>query len=103
MEGKKSQNKYAIFILLLNMYQIFAFAQPSSVLISSQQSVKNSDDHNSFQHNKCEPIQIPLCQDLNLYNKTIFPNLLGHSKQDEGEHSFLFIFEKKFSHIRFFI
>ncbi|XP_028282342.1 atrial natriuretic peptide-converting enzyme-like [Parambassis ranga] len=31
----------------------------------------------------CEPISIPLCQDLS-YNQTIFPNLLGHTSQREA-------------------
>lgn len=32
---------------------------------------------------KCEPISIPLCQDIE-YNMTIFPNLLNHQKQEEA-------------------
>ncbi|XP_065073615.1 frizzled-like [Ochlerotatus camptorhynchus] len=34
-------------------------------------------------HNRCEPITIPFCTDIQ-YNKTIMPNLLGHAKQDEA-------------------
>ena len=79
------RNKYGGFYFLLIIEIVFSVvAQPSSVVISSHQNTGKSDDFNGFQHNKCELISIPLCQDL-LYNKTIFPNLLGHTKQDEGK------------------
>ena len=32
---------------------------------------------------RCEPITIPLCQDIQ-YNKTVFPNLLSHRNQEEA-------------------
>ena len=32
----------------------------------------------------CEPLTIPLCQGLQLYNDTIFPNMLNHSSQQEA-------------------
>ena len=32
---------------------------------------------------RCEPITIPLCQDIQ-YNKTIFPNLIQHRNQEEA-------------------
>lgn len=32
---------------------------------------------------KCEPITIPVCVDVP-YNSTIYPNILGHTKQDES-------------------
>lgn len=32
---------------------------------------------------RCEPITIPMCQDLQ-YNMTIFPNLMNHQKQDDA-------------------
>ncbi|CAH1245653.1 FZD1 [Branchiostoma lanceolatum] len=31
----------------------------------------------------CEPLTIPLCQDM-MYNMTVLPNLIGHTKQDEA-------------------
>ena len=34
-------------------------------------------------HGKCEPIQIPLCKDIQ-YNETIMPNLLSHTKQEDA-------------------
>lgn len=34
-------------------------------------------------HGRCEPISIPLCQDLP-YNETIMPNLLNHHKQEDA-------------------
>ena len=32
----------------------------------------------------CEPLTIPLCQGLQLYNDTIFPNTLKHNSQQEA-------------------
>ncbi|XP_035692857.1 uncharacterized protein LOC118427278 isoform X2 [Branchiostoma floridae] len=31
----------------------------------------------------CEPLTVPLCQNM-MYNETVFPNILGHTKQDEA-------------------
>ncbi|CAL4066245.1 unnamed protein product, partial [Meganyctiphanes norvegica] len=35
------------------------------------------------QHNRCEPITITLCKDIQ-YNTTIMPNLLNHQSQEEA-------------------
>lgn len=34
-------------------------------------------------HGKCKPITVPFCQGLP-YNETIFPNIIGHSNQEEA-------------------
>ena len=34
-------------------------------------------------HGKCEPIQVPLCKEIQ-YNETIMPNLLNHQKQEDA-------------------
>lgn len=34
-------------------------------------------------HDKCEPIRVPFCNDIQ-YNETIMPNILGHTKQEEA-------------------
>ena len=34
-------------------------------------------------HGRCEPITIPICREIP-YNMTIFPNLMGHTSQDEA-------------------
>lgn len=34
-------------------------------------------------HGRCEPINIPLCKDIQ-YNQTIMPNLLTHTKQEDA-------------------
>lgn len=73
-------------LLLFTLFQIY-FCQPSNILISSseqQQSSRNDYDHLNQLHPKCEPIQIPLCQEMKMYNMTIFPNLVGQTKQEEG-------------------
>ena len=41
------------------------------------------DDAMLQEHDKCEPITIPLCKDIQ-YNQTIMPNLLNHQKQDDA-------------------
>ncbi|XP_062561457.1 frizzled-like [Armigeres subalbatus] len=46
-----------------------------------EMSSMNADD---FQHhNRCETITIPFCTDIQ-YNRTIMPNLIGHTKQEEA-------------------
>lgn len=77
--GGSNKKKIVFFFTFVDLLNTI-IAQPSSIVISSNKQ----EDFNGFHHNKCEPIQIPLCQDL-IYNKTIFPNLLGHTKQDEGK------------------
>ncbi|XP_038049016.1 frizzled-2-like [Patiria miniata] len=37
----------------------------------------------SISYGRCEPITIPLCQDVP-YNETIMPNLLNHNRQEEA-------------------
>lgn len=34
-------------------------------------------------HGRCEPITIPICREIP-YNTTIFPNLMGHTSQDDA-------------------
>lgn len=81
---KKKYGGILLFLLfqLLQINVVSVASQPSSVLISTQHTEKQND-FNEFPHNKCEPITIPLCQDI-VYNKTIFPNLMGNTKQDEA-------------------
>jgi len=38
---------------------------------------------NLDKHDKCELINIPLCNDIQ-YNETIMPNLLKHTKQEDA-------------------
>ena len=55
---------------------------------------------------KCEPITIPLCQNIQ-YNETIFPNLLQHRNQEEAGlevHQFFPLVKVKCSpHLQFFL
>merc|ERR1719188_1032283 len=45
-----------------------------------------SSRYTAATHGKCEPISIPMCQDI-AYNETIFPNLMGQLTQDiAGQH-----------------
>ncbi|XP_070502001.1 frizzled [Chironomus tepperi] len=79
------------FIIIFSLKILVVISQQSSVLISSQESKSrynqkeyNTQVSNINHHNKCEPISIPLCQDIQFYNQTIFPNLLNHARQDEA-------------------
>jgi hypothetical protein len=100
----KLQLSLILFIIKLNLVA----PQPSSVVISTQQQAKErfshgdhiDHTHNLNQNNKCELITIPLCQNIQ-YNRTIFPNLLGHSRQDEAAlevHQFIPVNIIKFIH-----
>lgn len=68
---------------------IFSVTLQLSVLV--HYSLQNSDhlmmdspsEHLFPQNNRCERITIPLCLDLE-YNKTVMPNSIGHSKQEEA-------------------
>lgn len=45
---------------------------------------KVSDDEDVIpHHDKCQPITVPFCQDIQ-YNTTIMPNLLNHQKQEDA-------------------
>lgn len=47
--------------------------------ITSRVTERDSLPH----HNRCEPITIPFCMDIQ-YNETIMPNLLNHQKQEDA-------------------
>lgn len=61
------------------VFVVFFFCTVRSAEYSTK--VLNSD--NMEPHGKCEPIQIPLCKDIQ-YNETIMPNLLTHTKQEDA-------------------
>uniref|UniRef100_A0A182IQU8 Uncharacterized protein n=1 Tax=Anopheles atroparvus TaxID=41427 RepID=A0A182IQU8_ANOAO len=64
---------------------------PPTVAIQQQQQetimapeVETGIAGEEFQHhNRCEPITIPFCTGIQ-YNRTIMPNLVGHTKQEEA-------------------
>lgn len=58
------------------MFSFFAYGADYS-----NTKVFNGD--NMAPHGKCEPINIPLCNDIQ-YNETIMPNLLKHTKQEDA-------------------
>lgn len=45
--------------------------------------ISESDDDTLPSHNKCQPITVPVCLDIQ-YNTTIMPNLLNHQKQEDA-------------------
>ncbi|KAL4216936.1 Frizzled-7 [Mactra antiquata] len=53
------------------------------LVLCSEYSTKVLNSDNLTPHGKCEPIQIPLCKDIQ-YNETIMPNLLEHTKQEDA-------------------
>ena len=67
---------------------MLARSQESSSSDSSSSSgfssyYSSKSDHHLPQHDRCEPITIPLCNDIQ-YNMTIMPNLLNHQKQEDA-------------------
>ena len=76
---------FSVIVPYLINIQYFATAQ--RVLISSEENLNYEFDSN-LNLNKCEKISIPLCQELRLYNQTIFPNFFNHLRQDEGSVSY---------------
>lgn len=47
-------------------------------------ATKVTDEEDSLpHHDKCQPITVPFCQDIQ-YNTTIMPNLLNHQKQEDA-------------------
>lgn len=72
--------KFSLLVLYLNIF--YVFSQQSSVVISTDSKTRKDYDRISQLNNqKCEPIQIPLCQGQESWNQTIFPNLLNHARQ----------------------
>uniref|UniRef100_A0A8D8D599 Frizzled n=1 Tax=Culex pipiens TaxID=7175 RepID=A0A8D8D599_CULPI len=68
-------------VLLLSYANVGLSIQQQETFGGHEVSSISVDD---FQHhNRCEPITIPFCTDIQ-YNKTIMPNLLGHHKQEEA-------------------
>lgn len=59
------------------VFSFFAFGAE----YSSNTKVTSGDNFDP--HGKCEPINIPLCNDIQ-YNETIMPNLLKHTKQEDA-------------------
>ncbi|XP_006820151.1 frizzled-2 [Saccoglossus kowalevskii] len=58
----------------------FMWIMVVNVVVSQHQYEMGAGLHD---HGRCEPITIPLCQDIQ-YNETIMPNLLNHQKQEEA-------------------
>lgn len=62
---------------------VFVFVVFFNTVRSAEYSTKVLNSDNLEPHGKCEPIQIPLCKDIQ-YNETIMPNLLTHTKQEDA-------------------
>lgn len=82
----KMANVYSVLssiVLVLGYANVgLSIQQPPQDAYGTQEMSGLSPDE--FQHhNRCEPITIPFCTDIQ-YNKTIMPNLLGHAKQEEA-------------------
>lgn len=80
----KMANVYSVWspIVLVLVYANVGLTIQQQEAYGTQEMTGLSADE--FQHhNRCEPITIPFCTDIQ-YNKTIMPNLLGHTKQEEA-------------------
>uniref|UniRef100_A0A1I8PM16 Frizzled n=1 Tax=Stomoxys calcitrans TaxID=35570 RepID=A0A1I8PM16_STOCA len=95
-KAKRDLNAYATamcaFVIALNLPQIAAVHRydqsPSHDYRTSSSgevigSTSLSGDDAFPHHNRCEPITISICENIP-YNRTIMPNLLGHTKQEEA-------------------
>ncbi|XP_055692895.1 frizzled isoform X1 [Lutzomyia longipalpis] len=51
--------------------------------VHRHESTELLDDLSLPHHNRCEPITVSVCMDMQ-YNTTIMPNLIGHTKQEEA-------------------
>lgn len=65
------------------VFSIVFYVNVFNVSLQQQYSSENNDIFPFPHHNKCEPVTIPLCSDLQ-YNATIMPNLIGHTRQDDA-------------------
>ncbi|XP_059226208.1 frizzled isoform X1 [Stomoxys calcitrans] len=95
-KAKRDLNAYATamcaIVIALNLPQIAAVHRydqsPSHDYRTSSSgevigSTSLSGDDAFPHHNRCEPITISICENIP-YNRTIMPNLLGHTKQEEA-------------------
>ncbi|XP_014670138.1 PREDICTED: frizzled-2-like [Priapulus caudatus] len=62
---------------------LLAVVQQGSRTMAQGEVLTRFTDQVLPHHGRCEPISIPLCQDLP-YNETIMPNLLNHQKQEDA-------------------
>ncbi|XP_065208232.1 frizzled-2-like [Planococcus citri] len=70
---------FKIFILLITISSVFG-----PVTCYAQYDANSVDNFDPMaHHNRCEPITIPFCQNLE-YNTTIMPNSLNHTSQKEA-------------------
>uniref|UniRef100_A0A3B3TM29 FZ domain-containing protein n=1 Tax=Poecilia latipinna TaxID=48699 RepID=A0A3B3TM29_9TELE len=53
------------------------------ILLIPPGSAQHEDGNSVLEPGFCQPISIPLCTDI-AYNRTIMPNLLGHSNQEDA-------------------
>ncbi|XP_013181193.1 PREDICTED: frizzled-7-B [Papilio xuthus] len=69
---------YVSFVL--PVLYLFVLTETSRVTVYQGDSLPH--------HGRCEPITIPLCQNIR-YNQTIFPNILNHAKQSDASQDLL--------------
>ncbi|XP_013133623.1 PREDICTED: frizzled-7-B-like [Papilio polytes] len=69
---------YVSFVL--PVFYLFVLTETSRVTVYQGDSLPH--------HGRCEPITIPLCQNIR-YNQTIFPNILNHAKQSDASQDVL--------------
>uniref|UniRef100_A0A182N383 FZ domain-containing protein n=1 Tax=Anopheles dirus TaxID=7168 RepID=A0A182N383_9DIPT len=71
-----------LWLLLVVVPLAIAIQQQQETIVTHE--VETSIAGEEFQHhNRCEPISIPFCAGIQ-YNRTIMPNLMGHTKQEEA-------------------
>ncbi|XP_058124313.1 frizzled [Anopheles ziemanni] len=71
-----------MLVVVLVSRPIGAIQQQQETVVAHEAETSIAGEE--FQHhNRCEPITIPFCTGIQ-YNRTIMPNLVGHTKQEEA-------------------
>ncbi|KFB51908.1 hypothetical protein ZHAS_00020069 [Anopheles sinensis] len=71
-----------LMLVVLVSRPIVAIQQQQETIVAHEAETSLTGEE--FQHhNRCEPITIPFCTGIQ-YNRTIMPNLVGHTKQEEA-------------------
>lgn len=80
----QQQRSVWIVVLCVAVFGPVCLSQNGRVQAQSSKSyTKITDKALLAPHDRCEPITIPLCKDIQ-YNETIMPNLLNHQKQEDA-------------------
>lgn len=82
---KMNANDFVFPLVFSILFTVSLFQQMRPVHADTViESFEDPSMHVENPNNKCEPIMIKICKNIE-YNHTIMPNLLGHTKQDAAD------------------